>query len=42
MLGFFQDLINVGVGFNLSGQDGDVGDVFLLFSLGAGFNFGGE
>ncbi len=42
MLGFFQDLINVGVGFNLTGEDGDVGDVFLLFSLGAGFNFGGS
>ena len=39
MLGFFEDLINVGAGFNLSGKDGDVGDVFLLFSVGAGFNF---
>ena len=42
MLGFFQDLINVGAGFNLTGDDGDVGDVFLLFSVGFGFNFGGS
>ena len=42
MLGFFQDLINVGAGFNLTGDDGDVGDVFFLFSLGFGFNFGGS
>lgn len=42
LLGFFQDLINVGAGFNLTGEDGDVGDVFLMFSIGAGFNWGGS
>lgn len=39
MFGFFEDIINVGTGFNLTGKDGDVGDVFLLLSIGAGFNF---
>ena len=39
MLGFFEDILNIGAGFNLTGKNGDVGDVFLLFSVGAGFNF---
>jgi len=39
LLGLFKDIVNVGVGFNLTGNDGDVGDVFLLFSLGVGFQF---
>ncbi|WP_447962459.1 hypothetical protein [Nitrospira sp. Ecomares 2.1] len=39
MLGFFEDIINVGAGFNLSGKNGEVGDVFLLLSIGAGFNW---
>ncbi len=39
MLGFFEDIVNIGGGFNLTGEDGDVGDVFLLFSIGVGFNW---
>lgn len=39
MFGFFEDIINVGVGFNLTGRPGEVGDVFLLMSLGTGFQF---
>jgi hypothetical protein len=39
MLGFFDDIINIGTGFNLTGNNGEVGDVFLLMSLGAGFNW---
>lgn len=39
MLGFFDDIINVGTGFNLTGENGEVGDVFLLMSLGGGFNW---
>ena len=39
MLGIFEDIFNVGVGFNLTGEQGDVGDVFLLLAVGAGFNF---
>ena len=39
MFGVFDDIINAGVGFNLTGKDGEVGDVFLLMSIGAGFNW---
>lgn len=39
MFGVFDDIINTGVGFNLTGKDGEVGDVFLLLSIGAGFNW---
>jgi hypothetical protein len=39
MLGFFEDIINVGAGFNLTGRQGEVGNVFLLMSLGMGFQF---
>lgn len=39
MLGFFDDIINIGTGFNLTGKNGEVGDVFLLMSIGAGFNW---
>jgi hypothetical protein len=39
MLGFFEDILNVGVGFNLTGRQGEVGNVFLLMSLGMGFQF---
>lgn len=35
--GFFQDIINVGVGFNLTGPD--TGKIFLLVSLGYGIQF---
>jgi len=37
LLGFFRDILNVGTGFNLSGPN--KGHVFLLFSVGIGFNF---
>ena len=37
LVGFFEDIINVGAGFNLSGED--QGDAFLLFSIGGGFQF---
>ncbi|GJL52689.1 MAG: hypothetical protein NPIRA01_39160 [Nitrospirales bacterium] len=39
MLGFFDDIVNFGTGFNLTGKDGEVGNVFLLLSIGAGFNW---
>ncbi|MDT3779287.1 hypothetical protein PJI16_17115 [Nitrospira sp. MA-1] len=39
LFGFWRDILNFGVGFNLTGKDGEVGDVFLLFSIGAGFDF---
>lgn len=39
MLGFFEDILNVGVGFNLTGRPAEVGNVFLLMSLGMGFQF---
>ncbi len=39
MLGFFDDIVNIGPGFNLTGKDGEVGDVFFLLSIGAGFNW---
>jgi hypothetical protein len=35
--GFLRDLINIGVGFNLAGQN--QGQVFLLMGLGVGFKF---
>jgi hypothetical protein len=35
--GFFRDLINIGVRFNLAGQN--QGQVFLLMGLGVGFKF---
>ena len=37
VIGFLRDLINIGVGFNLAGQN--QGEVFLLMGLGAGFKF---
>jgi len=37
LLGFFRDILNFGTGFNLSGPN--KGHVFLLFSVGIGFNF---
>ena len=37
LIGFFDDLISVGPGFNLTGQD--KGKVFLVLSLGYGFKF---
>lgn len=39
LLGFFGDIVNVGVGFNLTGESGEKGNVFMLMSLGAGFQF---
>ncbi len=39
LLGFFEDILNVGVGFNLTGPSGEKGNVFMLMSIGAGFNF---
>lgn len=39
MVGFFEDILNVGVGFNLTGRPDEVGNVFLLMSLGMGFQF---
>ena len=39
MLGFFEDILNVGAGFNLTGRQGEVGNIFLLMSLGMGFQF---
>lgn len=39
LLGFFEDILNVGVGFNLTGPAGQKGNVFLLFGIGAGFNW---
>lgn len=37
VVGFLRDLINIGIGFNLAGQN--QGEVFLLMGLGAGFKF---
>ena len=37
VFGFLQDLINIGVGFNLAGAN--KGDVFLLMGIGTGFRF---
>lgn len=37
LVGFLDDIINVGAGFNLTGPD--TGKVFLVFSLGYGFQF---
>ncbi len=39
LLGFFEDILNVGVGFNLTGPAGEKGNVFMLMSIGAGFDF---
>lgn len=39
LLGFFEDILNFGVGWNLTGPPGEKGNVFLLMSIGAGFNF---
>jgi hypothetical protein len=39
MLGFIEDIVNIGIGFNLTGKPGDVGHVFLLASIGMGFQF---
>ncbi len=39
LLGFFEDILNVGVGFNLTGPPGEKGNVFLLMSIGTGFSF---
>lgn len=37
LLGFFDDIVNIGPGFNLTGPE--KGKVFLVFSLGYGFKF---
>lgn len=37
LLGFLDDIINIGTGFNLSGPE--TGKMFLVFSLGYGFQF---
>lgn len=39
VLGFFEDVLNFGVGFNLTGPPEEKGHVFLLMSIGTGFNF---
>jgi hypothetical protein len=39
LFGFFEDILNFGVGWNLTGPPGEKGNVFLLMSIGAGFNF---
>jgi hypothetical protein len=39
LLGFLEDIINVGVGWNLTGAPGEKGNVFLLMSIGYGFAF---
>ena len=39
LLGFFEDILNVGVGFTLTGPPGEKGNVFLLMSIGTGFSF---
>lgn len=39
LLGFFEDILNLGVGFNLTGPPGEKGNVFLLMSIGTGFSF---
>jgi hypothetical protein len=39
LLGFFEDILNFGVGFNMTGPAAEKGHVFLLMSIGAGFDF---
>ena len=39
VFGFFEDIINFGVGYNLTGPDEEEGNVFLLFGIGLGFRF---
>ncbi|WP_454061075.1 hypothetical protein [Candidatus Nitrospira salsa] len=39
LFGFFEDILNIGVGFNLTGPAGQKGNVFLLMGIGAGFDF---
>lgn len=39
LLGLFEDILNVGVGFNLTGSAAEKGHVFLLMSIGTGFSF---
>ncbi len=40
LVGFFRDLINFGIGFNLAGAPRkDKGQVFVLVGMGYGFNF---
>lgn len=39
LLGFLEDILSVGVGFNLTGPSGEKGNVFMLMSIGAGFNW---
>lgn len=39
LLGFFEDIVNFGVGFNLTGPAGEKGNMFLLMSIGTGFSF---
>ena len=39
LLGFFEDILNIGVGFNLTGPSGEKGNVFMLMGIGYGFSF---
>lgn len=39
LFGFFEDIINFGAGFHLTGPPGEKGNVFLLMSIGTGFSF---
>ena len=39
LLGFFEDILNFGVGFNMTGPAAEKGNVFLLMSIGTGFSF---
>ncbi len=39
MVGFFEDILNIGAGFNLTGKPGEMGHIFLLMSVGMGFQF---
>lgn len=39
LVGFFEDILNFGVGWNLTGPPGEKGNVFLLMSIGYGFSF---
>lgn len=39
LVGFFEDILNFGVGFNLTGPPAEKGHVFLLMSIGTGFSF---
>ena len=39
LLGFFEDILNIGVGFNLTGPSGEKGNVFMLMGIGYGFKF---